>query len=133
MLAIGLAVAVVGLALDTQTAVTSDIQELVPQDLSALRDVDTLQKETGVSGEIDVTIRADDITDPKVIAWMTSFQQQVLKEHGFRTGKRCTQSRTRRSCARRCRCRTCSRPPGPGRRPSSACSTRCRPTSPRES
>jgi len=93
VLAIGLAVAVVGLALDTQTTVTSDIQELVPQDLSALRDVDTLQKETGVSGEIDVTIRADDITDPKVIAWMTSFQRQVLKDHGFKTGKRCTQTR----------------------------------------
>jgi hydrophobe/amphiphile efflux-3 (HAE3) family protein len=93
VLAIGLAVAVVGLALDTQTTVTSDIQELVPQDLSALRDVDTLQKETGVSGEIDVTIRAHDITDPKVIAWMTSFQQQVLKDHGFKTGKRCTQTR----------------------------------------
>ncbi|HKP19964.1 MAG TPA: MMPL family transporter, partial [Thermoleophilaceae bacterium] len=93
VLAIGLAVAVVGLALDTQTAVTSDIQELVPQDLSALRDVDTLQKETGVSGEIDVTIRADDITDPKVVAWMTRFQDQVLKAHGFRTGKRCTQER----------------------------------------
>jgi hydrophobe/amphiphile efflux-3 (HAE3) family protein len=93
VLAVGLAVAVVGLALDTQTTVTSDIQELVPQDLSALRDVDTLQKETGVSGEIDVTIRADDITDPKVIAWMTSFQRQVLKQHGFKTGKRCTQTR----------------------------------------
>jgi hydrophobe/amphiphile efflux-3 (HAE3) family protein len=93
VLAIGLAVAIVGLAVDTQTGVTSDIQELVPQDLRALRDVDTLQKETGVSGEIDVTIRADDITDPKVIAWMTSFQEQVLKAHGFRTGKRCTQER----------------------------------------
>jgi len=93
VLAIGLAVAVVGLALDTQTGVTSDIQELVPQDLRALKDVDTLQKETGVSGEIDVTIRADDITDPKVIGWMTRFQDQVLKAHGFRTGKRCTQER----------------------------------------
>ena len=93
VLAIGIAVAVVGLALDTQTAVTSDIQELVPQDLSALRDVDTLQKETGVSGEIDVTIRADDITDPAVVTWMTRFQDQVLKAHGFRTGKRCTQER----------------------------------------
>jgi hypothetical protein len=91
VLAIGLAIAVVGLALDTQTGVTSDIQELVPQDLQALKDVDTLQKETGVSGEIDVTVRAGDITDPKVIAWMTRFQDRVLKAHGFKAGKRCTQ------------------------------------------
>jgi uncharacterized protein len=93
VLAIGLAVAIVGLALDTQSEVVSDVRELVPQDLQALKDVNTLQEETGVSGEIDVTIRADDITDPKVIAWMTRFQDQVLKAHGFRPGKRCTQTR----------------------------------------
>jgi uncharacterized protein len=91
VLAIGLAVAVVGLALDTQSTVVSDVRELVPQDLQALKDVNVLQEETGVSGEIDVTVRADDITDAKVIAWMTRFQDQVLKAHGFRPGKRCTQ------------------------------------------
>ena len=93
VLAIGLAVAVVGLALDTQSEVVSDVRELVPQDLQALQDVNVLQKETGVSGEIDVTVRAEDITDPDVIAWMTSFQNRVLREHGYRQGKRCTQKR----------------------------------------
>jgi hydrophobe/amphiphile efflux-3 (HAE3) family protein len=93
VLAIGLAVAVVGLALDTQSEVVSDVRELVPQDLQALKDVNVLQEETGVSGEIDVTVRADDITDPEVIAWMTRFQSRVLREHGFRPGKRCTQER----------------------------------------
>jgi len=92
VLAIGLAVAVVGLALDTQAQVVSDVRELVPQDLQALKDVNVLQQETGVSGEIDVTIRADDITDPKVVAWMTRFQDRVLRENGFRPGKRCTQT-----------------------------------------
>ncbi len=53
-------------------------------------DVNALQKETGVSGEIDVTIRADDITDPAVIAWMTRFQDGVLNAHGYRPGKRCS-------------------------------------------
>jgi len=93
VLAIGLAVAVVGLALDTQSEVVSDVRELVPQDLQALRDVNVLQDETGVSGEIDVTVRAQDITDPEVIAWMTGFQNRVLREHGYRQGKRCTQKR----------------------------------------
>jgi uncharacterized protein len=93
VLAIGLAVAVVGLALDTQSEVVSDVRELVPQDLQELRDVNLLQDETGVSGEIDVTIRADDITDRDVIAWMTRFQAGVLREHGYRAGKRCTQDR----------------------------------------
>ena len=93
VLAIGLAVAVVGLALDTQSEVVSDVRELVPQDLQALRDVNVLQEETGVSGEIDVTVRAEDITDPEVIAWMTRFQNRVLREHGYSQGKRCTQTR----------------------------------------
>ncbi len=91
VLAIGLAVAVVGLALDTQSEVVSDVRELVPQDLPALKDVNVLQEETGVSGEIDVTVRADDVTDSKVIAWMTRVQDRILREHGFRSGKRCTQ------------------------------------------
>ena len=93
VLAIGLAVAIVGLALDTQSEVVSDVRELVPRDLQALRDVNELQEETGVSGEIDVTIRADDITRPEVIAWMTRFQDGVLKAHGYRAGKRCRQAK----------------------------------------
>jgi hydrophobe/amphiphile efflux-3 (HAE3) family protein len=91
VLTIGLALAVVGLALDTQSEVVSDIRELVPQDLRALKDVNALQEETGVSGEIDVTVRADDITDPAVVAWMTRFQDRVLRAHGYRPGKRCGQ------------------------------------------
>jgi uncharacterized protein len=93
VLAVGLTVAVVGLALDTQSEVVSDVRELVPQDLQELRDVNVLQEETGVSGEIDVTVRADDITDRAVISWMARFQDGVLREHGYRPGKRCTQER----------------------------------------
>ncbi len=91
VLAIGLAVAVLGLALDTQSEVVSDVRELVPQNLQALEDVNALQEETGVSGEIDVTVRADDITEPAVLAWMTKFQNGVLRAHGYRPGKRCGQ------------------------------------------
>jgi hydrophobe/amphiphile efflux-3 (HAE3) family protein len=93
VLAIGLAVAVVGWAADTQSEVVSDVRELVPQDLQALRDVNELQEETGVSGEIDVTVRASDITQPRVVAWMTKFQGDVLKAHGYRAGKRCGQAK----------------------------------------
>jgi uncharacterized protein len=92
VLAIGLALAVIGLALDTQSEVVSDIRELVPQDLQALKDVNVLQEETGVSGEIDVTVRADDITSPAAVAWMTRFQNGVLRAHGYRPGKRCAQA-----------------------------------------
>jgi len=58
-----------------------------------LRDVNVLQEETGVSGEIDVTVRADDITDPKVISWMSSFQESTLKAAGYKDGERCAQEK----------------------------------------
>lgn len=93
VLAVGLAVAVLGLAVDTQSKVISDIQQLVPQDLKALRDVNTLQKETGVAGEIDVTIRAADVTTPSVIQWMSKFQASTLKSQGYKEGESCSQAK----------------------------------------
>jgi hydrophobe/amphiphile efflux-3 (HAE3) family protein len=93
VLAVALAVAVAGWAADTQSTVVSDIRELVPGDLQALRDVNELQQETGVSGEIDVTVRADDVTKPAVIRWMTRFQEAVLEDAGYRDGARCTQEK----------------------------------------
>ncbi len=93
VLAVGLAVAIVGWAADTQSKVVSDIQELVPANLQALKDARTLQDESGVSGEIDVTIRADDVTEPDVIRWMSDFQGRVLKDGGYQAGDRCAQSK----------------------------------------
>ncbi len=94
VLAVALAVAVVGWAADTQSNVVSDVQELVPSDLQALRDVNKLQEETGVSGEIDVTVRADDVTKPEVIRWMSLFQDEVLERAGYRDGDRCSQAKS---------------------------------------
>ena len=65
VLMIGLAVAVLGWVADTQTEVISDVRELVPRDLQALEDVNELQEATGVSGEIDVTLTGEDLTDPR--------------------------------------------------------------------
>ena len=61
----------------------SDLRELVPSDLPELQNVDELQEATGVSGEVDVAVRADDLTDPAVVAWMGDFKQRVLDDAGF--------------------------------------------------
>jgi hydrophobe/amphiphile efflux-3 (HAE3) family protein len=91
VLMVGLAVAAIGWVADTQTEVISDVRELVPRDLHALQDVNVLQDATGVSGEIDVTLSGDDLTDPKVIQWMTEFQSGVLEAHGYKVGATCAQ------------------------------------------
>jgi hydrophobe/amphiphile efflux-3 (HAE3) family protein len=80
VLAAGLALAALGWVVDTQTEVRSDLQALVPQDLPAVRDLETLQQTTGVAGEVDVVVEGRDLTDPKVVAWMRSYQAQVLED-----------------------------------------------------
>ncbi|MEA2185114.1 MAG: uncharacterized protein QOK16_125 [Solirubrobacteraceae bacterium] len=89
VLAVGLVIAAAGWGLDTQTRVESDIQRLVPQDLPALRDLDALQRSSGVGGEVDVLIEGADLTRPRVLAWMIGYQSAVLKQHRYSTKRGC--------------------------------------------
>ena len=93
VLVIGLAIAVLGWAADTQTEVVSDVRDLVPADLQALKDAEALQSATNVSGEIDVMVSAPDFTDPKVTAWMISFQRGALCAHGYQTQTNCPEGK----------------------------------------
>ena len=46
----GLALAILGWGLDTQTHVETNIEKLVPQNLESLQNLDTLERATGVGG-----------------------------------------------------------------------------------
>jgi hydrophobe/amphiphile efflux-3 (HAE3) family protein len=83
VLVVAAIIAGVGWGLGTQASVISDIRELVPRSLPELQDVDELQNATGVSGEVDVSVHADDLTDPAVVAWMSDFKQRVLARAGY--------------------------------------------------
>ena len=89
VLAIGAALAVIGWVADTQTAVQSDVTKLVPSNMPALRDLNTLERVTGVSGEIDVTVRAPDLTQPRIVDWMISYEQGLLSHFGYVEEKGC--------------------------------------------
>jgi hypothetical protein len=89
VLAIGAVLAVAGWGLDTQTRVESDIQKLVPQNLGAVRDLQALQTSTGVGGQLDVVVQAQDVADPKVIAWMSSYQRGLLERYGYSADRGC--------------------------------------------
>jgi hydrophobe/amphiphile efflux-3 (HAE3) family protein len=93
VLAVGLALAALGWAAEARTDVVSDVTRLVPQDLGALRDIEALQAATGVAGELDVLVQARDVTDPEVVAWMTSFQRRALARAGYRTDRACGRAR----------------------------------------
>jgi len=95
VLAIGLVLAVVGWVADTQQDVITDVRELVPRDLPALQSAAVLERESGVSGEVDVTVRSDRLTDPAVIGWMADFQDRALAANGYREGTPCGSGRSR--------------------------------------
>jgi len=83
VLAIGVALAVCGWIAGTRVDTVSDIRELAPQSIKAVEGLNELQDTTGVSGELDVSIEADDLTDPEVVEWMAGFKRRVLDANGF--------------------------------------------------
>ena len=83
VLGIGLALAVIGWGLGTQIPVQTDIQELAPQNVDAVKELNELQDVTGVSGELDVKVSAPDLTDPATIRWMAGFKRRVLEAGRF--------------------------------------------------
>jgi uncharacterized protein len=83
VLAAGLLLAVCGWVASAGTRVETDIRDLAPTHLKALDDLNELEDETGISGDVNVTVRAADPTSPEVISWAQAFQQRVLSRHGF--------------------------------------------------
>jgi len=83
VLGVGLALAVIGWGVGTQIETAADVQSLAPQNLPAVRDLDQVRDTTGVSGQLDVSVEAPDLTDPATIAWMAAFKQRVLRDNGF--------------------------------------------------
>ncbi len=89
VLCVGLAFAALGWGLDTQTRVETDITKLVPQDLSSLQALDTLERTTGVGGEIDLMLSGRSLTKPATIEWMSTYQSTVLRRFGYSAARGC--------------------------------------------
>jgi predicted RND superfamily exporter protein len=83
VLVVAVALAACGWLLDARIGIESSLPRLVPQSLTAVRDIDALQRETGTAGEVDVLVEGADLTDPKVIAWMRDYQNDVLLRNGY--------------------------------------------------
>ncbi|MGH2956218.1 MAG: efflux RND transporter permease subunit [Solirubrobacterales bacterium] len=83
VLAAGLVLACCGWVASAGTEVETDIRELAPPDMRELEDLNALEDASGISGDVNVVIRADDPTDPEVIGWARAFQQRVLERHGY--------------------------------------------------
>ncbi|HUB36459.1 MAG TPA: MMPL family transporter [Solirubrobacteraceae bacterium] len=93
VLAAGLALAAVGWGVDTQTRVQTDITKLVPQDMASLRNLDTLERLSGVGGEIDLMVSAPDVAKPATIEWMSSYERNMLARFGYSEKRGCGRAR----------------------------------------
>jgi len=83
VLAVGVGLAVMGWAAGTRVDTVTDIRELAPQNVKAVEGLNELQDTTGVSGELDVSITAPDLTDPETVEWMAGFKKRALGANGF--------------------------------------------------
>jgi hydrophobe/amphiphile efflux-3 (HAE3) family protein len=83
VLAVGAVLAVAGWGLGTQIGTVTDIRDLAPGSTRAISDLNRVQDVTGVSGQLDVSVEAPDLTDPATIRWMAAFKQRVLRSNGF--------------------------------------------------
>ena len=92
VLALAALLAVLGWVADTQTSVQSDVTKLVPTTMPALRNLNTLEKVTGVSGEIDVTVRGRDVATPATVKWMIGYENQLLTHYGYVEEKGCAKA-----------------------------------------
>ncbi len=88
-IAVGLTLAVLGWGLDTQTHVETNLEKLVPQDMSSLRNLTTLERDSGVGGEIDLLVSGRNVATPHTIEWMTTYQNAVLKRFGYSASRGC--------------------------------------------
>ncbi len=89
VLAVVAVLALGGWVADTQTGVQSDVTKLVPSGMRALRNLNTLERVTGVSGEIDVVVSSRDVTQVRTVQWMTRYEQGLLAHYGYLETKGC--------------------------------------------
>ncbi len=89
VIGVGLALAALGWGLDTQTQVETNLEKLVPQNLASLRNLDALERASGVGGEIDLEVSGANLATPAAIEWMSSYQNAVLKRFGYTSTRGC--------------------------------------------
>ena len=92
VVALAAVLAVGGWIADTQTAVQSDVTKLVPSSMPALRNLNVLERVTGVSGEIDVTVHGTNVATPATVGWMIKYENALLTHYGYLEARGCSAS-----------------------------------------
>ena len=63
-----------------------------PLEHAGARDLHALEHVTGVSGEIDVVVHAQNVATPKTIGWMLCYEDRLLAHYGYLETKGCSKA-----------------------------------------
>ncbi len=74
----GVVLAAIGWGVGTQIDTVSEVRQLAPANLGAVKDLNTYEQSTGTTGSLEALVEAPDLTDPATIEWMAGFKRRVL-------------------------------------------------------
>jgi predicted RND superfamily exporter protein len=83
VLLLGILLGAIGWAVSTQAVTRTEIGQLLPSRAPVVKDLLDVEETTGASGEIDLIVRAPDVTDPGVVAWTGQVRDEILAESGY--------------------------------------------------
>jgi uncharacterized protein len=86
VLTLGIVLAALGWGLGTQIDTVSEVRQLAPANLGAVKDLNTYEQATGTTGSLETLVEAPDLTDPATIEWMAGFKRRVLKADDVTAG-----------------------------------------------
>jgi hydrophobe/amphiphile efflux-3 (HAE3) family protein len=86
LLLVAVLIAACGWAVSTQGTPATEVGQLLPSRNAAVQDLQRLEDATGSSGEIDLIVRADDVTDPAVVGWLDRVRTEVGVRSGYQRG-----------------------------------------------
>lgn len=81
LVAVSLLLAVGGFAVDARLPIQTDIEKLIPADTPGVIALNQARALVGTTNNLPLLVTARDVTDPRVVTWMSDFQQRVLRDH----------------------------------------------------
>ena len=76
-------IAACGWVVGTQAVTATAIAELLPGRSEAMADYREVERVTGASGEVDLMVRAPDVTDPEVVEWLAAVRTEILRQANY--------------------------------------------------
>jgi len=74
---------IAGLYADTVVGIETDVKTFVPSDMPALIDINHMVDVLGGTDQLNLVVKAEDVTDPAVIAWMDRFSTHEVELHPY--------------------------------------------------